>query len=239
MQILLQKKEEIRKFYLRNPQIYHFSVVNQLNQIKSQISDFPEIGRTTFWKFLKNHLKLTYVKPTYRSPKADSENNKQVRIIFVKLLFLFLFNEFRVIYTDSTCVSSDTSKQHVWSMKQSKYIYKKIKSSFRYHFTVSISMEGCLLVKRSKKGLRVAKSLEYYSKLIQILKETDDGRPIIVILDNASWLQSTKLHKLFSEAEITLFYTPSNSPNLNTAEFFFEIVKRKLRLKPGITRYLN
>jgi len=57
------------------------------------------------------------------------------------------------------------------------------------------------------------------------------GRPIYIILDNASYQKCNLVKALAIDLEINLVFIPSYSPNLNLIERFWKFTKSKLRTK--------
>ena len=57
------------------------------------------------------------------------------------------------------------------------------------------------------------------------------GKPIHIILDNASYQKCALVVELATQLGINLVYIPSYSPNLNLIERFWKFVKGKLRTK--------
>jgi len=57
------------------------------------------------------------------------------------------------------------------------------------------------------------------------------GKPISIILDNASYQKALLVQELAAQLGISLVYIPSYSPNLNLIERFWKFAKNKLRTK--------
>jgi len=57
------------------------------------------------------------------------------------------------------------------------------------------------------------------------------GKPIYIILDNASYQKALIVQELAAQLGISLVYIPSYSPNLNLIERFWKFAKTKLRTK--------
>jgi len=57
------------------------------------------------------------------------------------------------------------------------------------------------------------------------------GKPIYIILDNASYQKAMLVQELAERLRISLIYIPSYSPNLNLIERFWKFAKNKLRTK--------
>ena len=57
------------------------------------------------------------------------------------------------------------------------------------------------------------------------------GKPIYIILDNASYQKALIVQELAEKLGIFLVYIPSYSPNLNLIERFWKFAKNKLRTK--------
>ena len=57
------------------------------------------------------------------------------------------------------------------------------------------------------------------------------GKPIYIILDNASYQKCNLVKNLAAEMGINLVFIPSYSPNLNLIERFWKFTKSKLRTK--------
>ncbi len=60
-----------------------------------------------------------------------------------------------------------------------------------------------------------------------IAKETTNGFPITLILDNAKYQKCTLVQELAESLHIELLYLPSYSPNLNLIERLWKFVKKK------------
>ena len=57
------------------------------------------------------------------------------------------------------------------------------------------------------------------------------GKPIYIILDNASYQKALLVQELAVQMGISLIYIPSYSPNLNLIERFWKFTKNRLRTK--------
>ena len=73
-------------------------------------------------------------------------------------------------------------------------------------------------------------SVEICNLLREIAREYG-GKPIHIILDNASYQKAMLVQELAAELGISLVYIPSYSPNLNLIERFWKFAKSKLRTK--------
>jgi len=73
-------------------------------------------------------------------------------------------------------------------------------------------------------------SIEICNLLREIVREYS-GKPIYIILDNASYQKAEIVQELAAQLGISLVYIPSYSPNLNLIERFWKFAKSKLRTK--------
>ena len=73
-------------------------------------------------------------------------------------------------------------------------------------------------------------SIEICNLLREVAREYG-GKPIHIILDNASYQKALLVAELAAELGISLVYIPSYSPNLNLIERFWKFAKSKLRTK--------
>jgi len=71
-------------------------------------------------------------------------------------------------------------------------------------------------------------SIEICNLLHEIVREYS-GKPIYIILDNASYQKALIVQELAAQLGISLVYIPSYSPNLNLIERFWKFAKSKLR----------
>ena len=72
------------------------------------------------------------------------------------------------------------------------------------------------------------------SQVCELLKKIAveyTGKPIYIILDNASYQKCNLVKNLAVEMGINLVFIPSYSPNLNLIEPFWKFTKSKLRIK--------
>lgn len=69
------------------------------------------------------------------------------------------------------------------------------------------------------------------SVLDNIKKTYNDGKPIEIIMDNATYNRSYEVQDYAVELGITIKYLPPYSPNLNLIERVWKFLKRKLKNK--------
>ena len=212
------------------------SLKNQLQFLQSNIKDFPSISLTTFRKFLVFDCDLRYKKISYLSKKADSTRNKQVRKVYIKLLFYLMFYDYKIVYVDSSAISNKSTKPYGWGTKKMKLTCPQKTSNKFYHFYVSMSMNGVEMIKHSMKSLRGEDLTAYLGKLIRFIKRKYATQKVAIVLDNATSHHSKAIQALFQKRKVICLYTPSNSPALNLVEYSFETLKREIRLQNELPR---
>jgi hypothetical protein len=74
-------------------------------------------------------------------------------------------------------------------------------------------------------------------ELLKKVREANPGRPLMMVLDNASYYIAGATKKMARRLRITLLYLPTYSPNLNLIERFWKFLRKKVvRNKYGLVR---
>lgn len=229
MKFLITKKKMIQKFYNSNPHIFHKSVSIQLNELKTHDNSFENIKISTYRSFIIRHLKHRYKKLHYYSNKVNSHQTKQARLAFIRLLFLFAFNQYIIISTDSTCLSSLSNKQYSWARLKERASFSGTRTNKRYHFLVALSfnqVECYSIHEKAHKSNCVAKE---YEKMINLLMSRYSKKKLVFLLDNAASLGSQQMAELAKSKKVVFLHNASNSPQIHLIEFLFERIKRNIR----------
>ena len=230
--------DQIKFLYQQYPNIRVESLRAQLTFLKKHIQGIDNIKATTFSKFVKKKLKFSFKKICYISKNADSEKNKNVRVLFLKLLVVFLFNNWVVCFTDTTVLCSNSLKPYAWGHRSERIYLPQVAPTKRKHFLTAMSqycVEACYI---TPSGASLEELISFYNLLCETLKSKYKRRKIVVVLDNAKKLHSNSLKEIANDHQILFLYTASSSPSLHPIEYLFEQAKRKVRLSTRIIRFV-
>lgn len=128
------------------------------------------MGINTFSRFIKRELSRSFKKVHYVSANIDSQLNKDVRVLFIKYLILFLYNNWVVCFTDSTIVASSSVKPYAWGYKKERVYHPQKSKTKRRHFLVSMTQYGVETCMVSSKSAQVSQVGDFYYDLCLHLK---------------------------------------------------------------------
>jgi len=183
-------------------------------------------------KNLEKKLQFTYKKTRLKPGKSPTE---EVQLNFVKWYKSTLSkakeNKLHVLFYDPVHQLHNTINGRCWQKKggqntiilESNTGRKRITilgaiNPINHQFT-SLTLEGMVDKEVTKITLK------------NIRNTYDDGKEIIVIMDNAAYNRAYLVQDYAKELNITIKYLPPYCPNLNLVERVWKFLKKKLKNK--------
>jgi transposase len=165
-------------------------------------------------------FKMHYAKPyphDYRKPENAAELLAQELVAAaseVKEPCVFGF-------LDQAAPQTRDNKQRFWSFDKSRII--KNTSKYRANTFGFYPLNGKEVVEFMGRS-----TVYYVCEFLQMIRDKNPGKPIIVLLDNASSHIAAKTREFAKRLNITLVFLPPYSPDLNPIEQIWKSIRRRL-----------
>lgn len=172
------------------------------------------------------HLGLSPQRPIYRSYKQDPKKlEKYLKKTFPELRQLAKRLGAEIYFVDESAVRSDHHHGTTWGPIGETPVVEDSGDRFGIKLISAVSPRGDMRFQIIEGRMNSDKFIEFLKKLRE-----DAGKPIIVIVDNASYHKSKKVMGFAknSDQEITLELLPAYAPELNPDEQVWNHAKARL-----------
>ena len=172
------------------------------------------------------HLGLSPQRPIYRSYKQDpKELEKYLKKTFPELRGLAKRLGAEIYFIDESAVRSDHHSGTTWGPIGDTPVVEDSGDRFGVKLISAVSPRGDMRFQIIDGRMNSAKFIEFLKKL-----RADAGKPIIAIVDNASYHKSKNVKNFVknSDEEITLEWLPAYAPELNPDEQVWNHAKSRL-----------
>jgi transposase len=184
-----------------------------------------ELSKSAVCRLLQQ-MGLSPQRPLYRSYKQDpKELEKYLKRTYPSLRRLAKRLGAEIYFVDESAVRSDHHRGTTWGAVGQTPVVADTGDRFGLKLISAVSPRGDMRFAVIEGRMNADQFIAFLKKL-----QTDAGKPIIVIADNASYHSATKVQKFARESQqaIHLGYLPKYAPELNPDEQVWNHAKARL-----------
>lgn len=175
---------------------------------------------------LMAHLGLSAQHPLYRSYKRDQKKiDSYLNRRFPQIRRLARERGAVIYFVDEASVRADEHRGTTWGKIGQTPVVEDTGDRYSINLISAVSPRGDMKFRAFEGSMNQDKFIDF---LVDLLKDT--GKPIIVIVDNASYHTSGFVKKCAKKSggRVSLFYLPPYSPELNPDEQVWNHTKARI-----------
>ena len=190
----------------------------------------------TYRRFLVREKVATFKSFTRVSPTVNSDKNKTVRVVVLRVLLEVVCQGCVVLFFDESSIQNYSVKNKGWFLKGKRGV---VDLRLNYHsikilaITSFSGVEALQFTSKSNGEIVCSFLREALHSVLRVNPE----RKIVLLLDNAKMNHGKSIKDLCQSINVTLVYNAVCSPHLNMIEHFFEFIKRDIRIKTNSSKY--
>ena len=189
-----------------------------------------EIGYNELRIYLKNCLGFRFKRGSSRAAWSMKKELKYLQAIFSWRILSDLYTNRLVVNVDESSFGRSIKANYSWLPKGSTYPIINTNWEGRVNLIFGLFSNGrWIAIIQDEIGTEKTFQifLIFLKKYVDSWHE-DNGKPLRVILDNASIHLTESVQKMAQIVSIELNFLPPYSPNLAPVEMIFGVIKRKL-----------
>ena len=182
-----------------------------------------ELSKSSVSRLL-NHMGLSPQRPIHRSYKQDpSQIEKYLKKTFPELKALANEKGALIYFIDESSVRSDHHRGTTWGAVGQTPVVEDSGGRFGVKLISAVNVRGDMYFETIEERMNSEKFIEFLERL-----HSDVGKPIIAILDNATYHRSKLVTEYAKKNQIILEYLPAYAPELNPDEQVWNHAKARL-----------
>jgi len=179
-----------------------------------------EISYKTVWKWIRGKLKLPYSKPFVLDSRRPEDAEEQLRSELVEQTRDL--DEAIVVFMDETSIQERGNTVRILGGGK----LKAPRRNKKFYLIGGLALNGASYAIKANKANK-----ETFSRFLIGLRKANPLKPIILILDNASFHWAADPRWVARQLDLRLTYLPPYLPDLNPIEFLWRDLKKTLALK--------
>lgn len=180
-----------------------------------------KVSYKTAWKWIRGKLKLPYSKPYVSDNRRPEDAEEQLGVELEEQAKEL--EEAVVVFGDETSVQERGNTVRVFGGGK----LKAPRRNKKFYLIAGMALNG------SSYALKVDKAnKDTFSKMLIGLRKANPTKPILLIIDNASYHWAADVRWLARQLDIRIAYLPPYSLDLNPIEFLWKDLKKQLAFKP-------
>lgn len=173
---------------------------------------------------LLNHMGLSPQRPIHRSYKQDPlKVEKYLTKTFPELKAMAKKMGALIYFIDESSVRSDHHRGTTWGAVGQTPVVKDSGGRFGVKLISAVNVRGDMYFETIEERMNSEKFIEFLERL-----RADVGKPIIAILDNATYHRSKAVKDYAGKSQTILEYLPAYAPELNPDEQVWNHAKARL-----------
>lgn len=190
---------------------------------------FINISCSTIHNHLDGRL-ITYKNQRYIAPDANSSENLQKRIDYLRTLTNLNVN-INQVYVDETNFTLMTRRSKGRALSGERAVQTTIINACqKFNVIAAVSQNYGWVYHEIETGtVNHIRFESYIQNLIVFLKNNHPNQQHIIIMDNAKIHQKQSLYEIFNREHVSLLFLPPYSPFLNPIERCFSQVKSHVK----------
>jgi len=206
------------------------SIYEEAVKLKLSLPETPKLAQEMFgvkvsyktaWKWIRGKLKLPYSKPYVLDNRRPEDAEEQLKAELEEQARGL--EEAVVVFGDETSIQERGNVVRVLGGGK----LKAPRRNKKFYLIAGMALNGLSYVLKADKANK-----DTFSKLLTGLRETNPTKPILLIIDNASFHWAADVRWLARQLSIRIVYLPPYSPDLNPIECLWKDLKKQLAFKP-------
>ena len=204
-----------------------------IQTIEAGTPTLPEVSLTTMHRYVKNDElmsevdvgPLSFTRVSIRGPAANSDENKELRVLRRRELDALIKAGYMPIFVDESHWSVGNVRNHGWGRRGEKHFRTRNLASFSLSCICAISMAGDRHCKLFNSTINGEMFTAYMRELIALCRADDEN--VVFVMDNAS-IHKTEINELADTNGCKVLFNAPYSPECNPIEMVFGIWKTQV-----------